>query len=57
MMKRPMPGMFAVDSAACTTQKSLDKWLKLAVAHALSLPPKNTRPAAKGAGIVKKAGK
>jgi TfoX/Sxy family transcriptional regulator of competence genes len=57
MMKRPMPGMFAVDSAACTTQKSLDKWLKLALAHALSLPPKNPRPAAKAAGIVKKAGK
>jgi TfoX/Sxy family transcriptional regulator of competence genes len=57
LMRRPMPGMFAVGSAACTTQESVDKWVKLALEHALSLPPKNTRPAKKAARIVKKARK
>jgi TfoX/Sxy family transcriptional regulator of competence genes len=57
LMKRPMPGMFAVDGAACTTQKSLDKWITLALGHALSLPPKNARPAKKTARIVEKARK
>jgi TfoX/Sxy family transcriptional regulator of competence genes len=48
-MKRPMPGMFAVDGAGCSDQKSVDSWIKLALAHALSLPPKS-------AGTTKKAG-
>jgi len=39
-MKRPMPGIFALSAAGCATQKSVDRWVELALRHALSLPPK-----------------
>jgi hypothetical protein len=39
-MKRPMRGIFAVNAVGCATQKMLDRWVKLALRHALSLPPK-----------------
>jgi TfoX/Sxy family transcriptional regulator of competence genes len=42
-MKHPMPGMFAVAGDGCANQKSVDRWVELAVTHALSLPPKVTR--------------
>ena len=44
-MKRPMPGMFAVTAAGCASQKAVDRWVKLALAHALSIPPKAIRAA------------
>jgi TfoX/Sxy family transcriptional regulator of competence genes len=44
-MKRPMPGMFAVSSAGCADQESVDHWVKLALPHALSKPPKTTSAA------------
>ena len=44
-MKRPMPGMFAVNPAGCASQKAVDRWVKLALAHALSIPPKAIRAA------------
>jgi TfoX/Sxy family transcriptional regulator of competence genes len=40
-MKRPMPGMFAVAGAGCPNQKSVVRWVDLALTHALSLPPKS----------------
>ena len=43
-MKRPMPGMFAVDGPGCATQASVDYWVQVALKHAVSLPPKPTRP-------------
>jgi len=42
-MTRPMPGMFAVDAAGCPNQRSVDKWVELALKHALSLPSKAAR--------------
>src|SRR5579864_7824484 len=33
-MKRPMPGMFAVNPAGYANQKTVDRWVKLALAHA-----------------------
>lgn len=42
-MKRPMAGMFAVDRAGCGNQPAVEKWVELALKHALSLPPKATR--------------
>ena len=53
-MKRPMPGMFAVDGAGCADQKSVDSWIKLALEHALSLPPRITRIAKKADQALKK---
>jgi hypothetical protein len=44
-MKRPMPGMFAVNPAGCANQKTVDHWVKLAIARALSIPPKAIRTA------------
>ena len=44
-MKRPMRGIFAVSAQGCATQSAVDHWVKLALGHVLSLPPKNTRPA------------
>jgi TfoX/Sxy family transcriptional regulator of competence genes len=43
-MKRPMPGMFAIDGAGCANQQSVEHLVELALKHALSLPPKATRP-------------
>jgi TfoX/Sxy family transcriptional regulator of competence genes len=40
LMKRPMPGMFAIDAAGCANQKTIAKGVGLALKHALSLPPK-----------------
>lgn len=56
-MKRPMPGMFAVDGAGCANQKSVDSWIKLALEHALSLPPRNARTAKKPDRMLKKGRK
>jgi len=53
-MKRPMPGMFAVDGAGCANQKSVDGWIRLALQHALSLPPKKARAAKKPGRMLKK---
>jgi TfoX/Sxy family transcriptional regulator of competence genes len=53
-MKRPMPGIFAVDGAGCANQKSVDSWIKLALGHALSLPPNNARAAKKRDRMPKK---
>lgn len=39
-MKRPMPGIFAVSAAGCTTVEAVERWVRLALDHALSLPPK-----------------
>ena len=39
-MKRPMRGIFAVSAVGCATQKTVDRWVELALEHALSLPPK-----------------
>ena len=39
-MKRPMRGIFAVSPPGCATQKTVDRWVELALRHALSLPPK-----------------
>jgi TfoX/Sxy family transcriptional regulator of competence genes len=39
-MKRPMPGMFAVDAAGCANQEMAARWVALALKNALSLPPK-----------------
>jgi hypothetical protein len=47
-MKRPMPGMFAVEEAGCANQKAVEKWVELALKHALSLPPKTSRAEEKG---------
>jgi len=40
LMKRPMRGIFAVSAVGCATQKTVDRWVELALRHALSLPPK-----------------
>jgi TfoX/Sxy family transcriptional regulator of competence genes len=45
LMKRPMPGMFAVGAAGCANQRAVDRWIALALKHALSLPPKSARTA------------
>ena len=39
-MKRPMRGIFAVSAAGSATQKTVDRWVELALRHALSLPPR-----------------
>ena len=44
-MTRPMKGMFAVGAAGCTDQPSVDRWVGLALKHALSLPAKAASPA------------
>src|SRR5215469_6795653 len=44
-MKRPMHGIFAVSPAGCATQKTVDRWVELALSHVLSLPPKARRRA------------
>jgi TfoX/Sxy family transcriptional regulator of competence genes len=44
-MKRPMRGIFAVNAEACATQRAVDKWVKLALRHALSLPAKIAKSA------------
>ncbi len=39
-MKRPMKGMFAVSPSGCASQKAVDRWVGMAVRHALTLPRK-----------------
>ena len=39
-MKRPMRGIFAVSAAGSATQKTVNRWVELALRHALSLPPR-----------------
>lgn len=41
-MKRPMRGIFAIAAAGCANQGAVDRWIKLALNHALSLPPRIT---------------
>src|SRR5712692_4354123 len=38
--RRPMPGFFIADAVGCVEQKDVDRWVGLALKHALSLPPK-----------------
>jgi TfoX/Sxy family transcriptional regulator of competence genes len=38
--KRPMRGLFLVSAEGCANQRSVDRWVGLALKHALSLPPK-----------------
>jgi TfoX/Sxy family transcriptional regulator of competence genes len=45
LMKRPMRGIFAVTTAGCASQETVDHWVKLALKHALSLAPKAMRAA------------
>jgi hypothetical protein len=40
IMKRPMPGMFAVAAEGCAKQDSVDRLVKVALQRSLSLPPK-----------------
>ena len=40
MPSRPMPGMFAVSGQGSADQGAVDKWVKLALKHATSLPAK-----------------
>jgi hypothetical protein len=44
-MKRPMRGIFAVTTAGCASQETVDHCVKLALTHARSLPPKARRAA------------
>jgi TfoX/Sxy family transcriptional regulator of competence genes len=39
-MKRPMRGIYAVNSTGCSNQSEVKKWVRIAFKHALSLPPK-----------------
>ena len=39
-MRRPMKGMFAVEPQGCASQPAVDRWVEMAVKHALTLPRK-----------------
>jgi TfoX/Sxy family transcriptional regulator of competence genes len=39
-MKRPMRGIFAVGPAGCADQQACNRWVRLALRHALLLRPK-----------------
>jgi len=39
-MKRPMKGMFAVSPQGCASQEAVNRWVEMALKHALTLPPK-----------------
>ena len=39
-MKRPMKGIFAVNPQGCANQRAVNQWVRLALRHALALPPK-----------------
>jgi TfoX/Sxy family transcriptional regulator of competence genes len=56
-MKRPMPGMFAVDAAGCADQESTASWTQLALNHALSLPPKTGRRPKKAGSMLTRSRK
>jgi TfoX N-terminal domain len=49
MPSRPMPGMFAVSGQGSAEQGAVDKWVKLALNHATSLPAKIKGPKSGGA--------
>ena len=38
--KRPMPGFFIVNAQGCSDQKNVGRWVRLALDHVLSVPPK-----------------
>lgn len=40
-MKRPMPGIFAVSPRGCASQAAVDRWVRIALENAVSLPPKS----------------
>ena len=52
MPSRPMPGMFAV-SGQGSDQGAVDKWVKLALKHATSLPAKIKGSKSRGASVAK----
>jgi TfoX/Sxy family transcriptional regulator of competence genes len=56
-MKRPMPGIFAVEGAGCATQASVKSWVELALKHALSLPPKVPRASKKSSTMPRQSRK
>jgi|SRR5208337_4543730 len=39
-MKRPMKGIFAVNPQGCANQRAVNQWVRIALRHALTLPPK-----------------
>ena len=53
-MKKPMPGMFAVNGTDCASQELVDGWVKRALEHALSLPPKSETVARKSGASMRK---
>jgi hypothetical protein len=66
MRGKPMEGWLRVDPAGVTTDKGLAPWVKLSVAYARSLPPKEkgakattkpTKPATKSAKSAARPGK
>lgn len=38
--KRPMPGFFIINARGCDDQKSVGRWVRLALNYVLSLQPK-----------------
>ena len=38
--RRPMPGFLVATAEGCGDQKNVDRWVGLALKHALSLPPR-----------------
>jgi TfoX/Sxy family transcriptional regulator of competence genes len=55
MPSRPMPGMFAVSGQGSAEQDAVDKWVKLALNHATSLPAKIKGPKSRGASSAKRS--
>ena len=53
MPSRAMPGMFAVSGIGSADQGAVDKWVKLALKHATSLPAKIKEPKSRGASGAK----
>jgi TfoX N-terminal domain len=53
MPSRPMLGMFAVSGQGSAEQGAVDKWVKLALNHATSLPAKIKGPKSRGASRAK----
>jgi TfoX/Sxy family transcriptional regulator of competence genes len=52
MPSRPMPGMFAISAEGSADQRTVDQWVRFALKHATSLPPKvkgaKSKPASRG---------
>jgi len=40
LTSRPMRGLFVVDAPGCSTQRGVNRWIRRAIDHALSLPAK-----------------